>query len=492
MRNVTTWHEAAAGAPLGAPPADGWLRPAAVSAAAALTLAAAAMVALGRLPLNLYDVSFSLDWGRQLIHGQLPDVQVVGASTPHPLSIASGAFAALFGDGALDAMQGVVFLAAGVVAVSLVAIGRACRLGAIGVIAALALAVSEPFVFATLGQATASDLPALAAVFAALALELARPRRGAAPLALLALAGLWRPEAWLLSVAYWAYATRGRDRRTRARLAALALSAPVLWASVDLVLTGNPLYSLTYTQTSTQLASRPTGAAHVPAALWETMSSYLATPVLVGAGLGIALDVWQRRLPRLLLWVLALTAAGFAAIGAAGLPLDDRYALPTMLLLAVFFGFFLAGWRRQRPGWLRRVWIAGALAVAVLSIVNVPGNVRALSSDRSALTAQASIPRALQQLVRQPGLRRLLARCGPVQVSYRIVPLLAYELGRNPKTLLVVDRGVPTAGSVIEPAAGLPAQLFETHAHPVASLIRRGYELAAANADWLIYTRCAA
>ena len=490
MATVTTWTEAPARTPLGPSADERWLRSALLSAGGALVLAAAAMVALGRLPLNLYDVSFTLDWGRELIHGQLPDVQVVGASTPHPLSIVSGAFAALFGEGALDAMQSVLFLAAGVVAVSLVAIGRACRSATAGVIAALALAASEPFVFATLGQATASDLPALAAAIAALALELRRPRRGAATLALLAVAGLWRPEAWLLSIAYWAYATRGRDRRTRARLGGLAIAAPALWGSVDLLLTGNPLYSLTYTHASAELVHRPTGFTSAPAALWATLTGYFGTPVLVGAGLGLILDLWLRRLPRLVVAAAVLTVAGFAALGAAHLPLDDRYALPSAVLAAVFFGFFLAGWRGQRPGWLRRAWMIGAVAVAVLSIVQIPANVRALSTDRSTLTAQARIPRALQQLMRQPELRELLTRCGPVQVSYRIVPFLAYELGRSPKTLLVVDHGVPTAGSLIEPAPGLPAQMFETHSHPVASLTRRGYQLAAANADWLIYTRC--
>jgi len=51
--------------------------------AGALALAVGA--ALGRAPLNLYDVSFSLDWGSDLIHGLVPDVRVSGASTPHPL-----------------------------------------------------------------------------------------------------------------------------------------------------------------------------------------------------------------------------------------------------------------------------------------------------------------------------------------------------------------------------------------------------------------------
>ena len=58
------------------------------------------------------------------------------------------------------------------------------------------------------------------------------------------------------------------------------------------------------------LAQRPTGFTHVPAALWDTMTSYFGTPVLVGGGLGLSLDLWLRRLPRLILVVTILTVAG--------------------------------------------------------------------------------------------------------------------------------------------------------------------------------------
>ena len=47
------------------------------------------------------------------------------------------------------------------------------------------------------------DIPYMALVVWAAALEAARPRRGAPVLLLLALAGLLRPEAWLLAALYW-------------------------------------------------------------------------------------------------------------------------------------------------------------------------------------------------------------------------------------------------------------------------------------------------
>ena len=49
------------------------------------------------------------------------------------------------------------------------------------------------------------DMPFAALVIGAVLLEARRPRRGVAVLALLAVAGLLRPEAWVLAGLYWLY-----------------------------------------------------------------------------------------------------------------------------------------------------------------------------------------------------------------------------------------------------------------------------------------------
>jgi hypothetical protein len=464
-----------------------WASPLLTGTLAAIAVAASAAFVLGRAPLNLYDVSFSLDWGRELIHGAVPDVRVFGAATPHPLSIVFGALAALFGASGLDVMRAVVFLAAGAAFVSLFRLGRACGSIAIGLLAPAALLISEPFMFASLGQATASDLPALAATLAALALEVARPRRGAGPLALLAVAGLWRPEAWLLSLAYLLYCARGRSPRELLRLCLIALSAPALWMATDLVLTGSPMYSLTYTQYSTVAANRPTGFTNVPATLVSTLSSYLSVPVLVGGAAGLALNVWRRRLPRALGLALALTVVAFAALGAAGLPLDARYAGPTTALMAVYFGYFMVGWRELPRAWPRAAWMVAALAIAALIGVNVPSRVQALRSDRDSLSQQARIVADLQKLVRPRAVRDALNRSVAVYASYRIVPVLAYDLSRRPRTLVVNNGGIPDRGAIVLPASPLAKQMFETHGFVNASLARRGYALAYSNASWRVY-----
>jgi hypothetical protein len=460
------------------------------SVALAFALAILLALALGRLPLNLYDVSFSLDWGRELIHGELPDVHAPGASTPHPLSILAGAVAALFSADALDAMRAIVFVAAGAAIVSLLAVGRACGSLALGVVAVVLLAVSQRFVSTTLGQATVSDLPALAAVLAALALELSRPRRGTGPLVALAIAGLLRPEAWLLSAAYWLYLARSVGSRERIRLAALALSAPLLWMLSDTALSGDPLYSLLYTREATVAASRPTGLMHVPRALDETLGGDFPTASLIAATLGVCLDLWLRRLPRLLIAMLALTLLAFAAVGAAKMPIDDRYALPSTVLVAVYFGYFMAGWRLQPDGWLRRSWILAAAVLGVLTLVSIPSSLHALARSRRALSAQAHVETQLGSLLSSSSLRGAIAGCGPVQASYRIVPILAYDLGRRPSTIVTVNTGVPPAGVFVEPSRGLAATEFESHSHPLKSLTRRGYRVASEDGDWLLYMHC--
>lgn len=460
----------------------------ALSAGAILAVAALVGALLGRLPLNLYDVSFTLDWGSDVIHGLVPDVKVVGASTPHPLSIVFGSAAALFGTHALDVMRAVLLASAGATVLALYRLGTAACSAAVGLVSVLVLAVSEPFVSQTLGEATASDLPSLAALLAALAFEVARPRRALAPLVLLAIAGLWRPEPWLVSILYWLYATRGLGRRRRLTLGALALSAPAVWLLGDFIMTGHPLYSLIYTHDSAAAGHRITGLARLPGVLKETLTGYLGVPALIAAFAGVAIDLRRRRMARLLV-VLALTVAGFAGVAVAGLPLDDRYALPTTALLAVYFGYFVAGWRTMPHGSARRLWMAGAAVAVAVVFLQAPGQVKAIDRDHTSFAAQSRAISDLQRLVRPARVKRAVAACGPVQASYRIVPLLAYEIGKRPR-LITAAETVPARGSMLVPATRQAAELFETHLYPPAQFTGRGFTLAFSNASWNLYISC--
>jgi hypothetical protein len=117
----------------------------------------------------------------------------------------------------------------------------------------------------------------------------------------------------------------------------------------------------------------------------------------------------------------------------------------------------------------------------------VPARVRALKSDRASLTQQARIIADLQRLVRPRAIRDALNNSSAVYASYRIVPVLAYDLSRRPRTLVVNNAGIPEGGAIVLPASPLAKQMFETHGFVNASLARRGYALAYSNANWRIY-----
>jgi uncharacterized protein (DUF1778 family) len=453
-----------------------------------LILAAIGELALGTLPLNPIDTGFALDWGRELAHGTLPDVRDLGASTPHPLSIASGLIASLAGPHALDVMQALVLLAASAVVLMLIDIGRAVRLPLVGLAAACVLLANGQFLFSAVALAAPADIPALAAVMGALVLELRRPRRGYAPLCLLAAAGLWRPEVWLLSGAYAAYCAPAVARTSRLRLAALTLIGPAVWLLSDLALTGDPLYSLTYTRWATAVAARPRGIGEVPSVLWSTLTRYFSAPVLVAAGLGVLIDLRGGLLPRVLPAWCAFALIAFAAIGATSLPVLGRYALPTVVATALYAGLFLGGWSRVPRGWARRAWQVAAGGCVALMLSGAPAGLEQLVGEQRHLNELGRLDRDLAAVVGSRAMRSLVTTCPPLQTSYQIVPLLAFDLGTGTASIVRVNAGIPDDGIVVQPARA--QSLFEAQQVPPKAFLRRGFALVAESRDWLAFARC--
>lgn len=456
--------------------------------AAVLGLAIIGRLALGGLPLNPVDTGFTLGWGHELWQGHLPDVRVAGASTPHPLSIISGAVATFAGGSALDVMEDLAVLSASAIVVTLIAIGRIVRVPLAGVAAATILVASGRFLFSSLALAAPSDLPALAAVLGALALELERPRRGYAPLGLLAVAGLWRPEAWLLSLSYACYCAPALRPSTRRNLFFIALMGPGIWATSDLVLTGDPVYSLTYTQWSTAIAARPTGLGNVPSVLWSTLDAYVGVPMLIAASAGLALDLWIGIVPRIVSIWLMLTVTALGLVGAAGLPVISRYALPTVLATTLYCGVFIGGWMRAHRGWLRRGWQLAAGALLLAMFAGVASGMGHLARQRSKLDELGRLDRELGALASDARVRHFVSACPPLEASYQVAPLLAFDLGVSPRTITWADAGIPADGTVVEP--GHSQQLFDARSYRPSAYLKRGYLLLAANDGWLAFTRC--
>ncbi len=148
-----------------------------------------------------YDSFYALLWGRDLLHLQLPDFNVYRAPTEHPLAIAFGMFCSLFGQtGARLMVLGSIasFVA---LTVGLFRLTRLCFGPLVAVLAALLMLTR--LYDANLAAQGYLDLTYLALIVWATALEVERPRRGVPVFVLLALAGLLRPDAWVLAGVYW-------------------------------------------------------------------------------------------------------------------------------------------------------------------------------------------------------------------------------------------------------------------------------------------------
>jgi len=296
----------------------------------AVALGVLARVLYGRGTVG-YDAAWALLWGEQLAGGRVPDLDANGAPTPHPLSIAVYALTSLVGGAGL--VVAVSWLAFGALGVVAFALGTAVYSRWVGALFA-ALLLTRPLLVLEAGQAII-DVPFLALVLAAMTAEARRPRTGWAVPVLLGLAGLLRPEAWPLAIAWALWA--GLVRRDRFALAAAALAAPLVWMALDLVATGDPLHSLHGTRALAEQLGRPreldTAFRSTPSYLRYTLTAPVLWLGLAGCAASIA---WLYARTLLPLAVAGLGLLAFLALGVSGLPLLGRYLLLPAALLALW------------------------------------------------------------------------------------------------------------------------------------------------------------
>jgi hypothetical protein len=449
---------------------------------------------VGQLPLNFYDTAYALMWGRQILHGHLPSYQTPNASTPHPGSVALATLAAAFGtSGSYVVVQSVLFLALGAVGISLLAIGRACFSTAAAVVAVVILLINASFLTKGLAASGLSDMPAAALVVGALALEVRRPRRGTAPLLALALAGLLRPEAWALSGVYWLSLAR---RRTWHRLlvpAGLVLVGPFLWVLSDVIITGRATYSLSTTHA--MLAPNPnyvSGLGNVPRVAIDDLHGLLGDHVSLAAALGIALAaVLAGRAAVTPLATVAAFLGAFAVLGAAQLPLLDRFLLVPAALLPLFFGFLLTAGEhprlRQLPGWSVWRWAWAGAAAAVLAL-HLGQNLTKIADIRGNQREVIMAENGLVTLGKQSDTRRALADCPTIYIALRVphfsgvIPISAYAFDVSPARF-IYEGPSPRFGLQLVPAPAI-GQLFRFK--PQA---RSAYKQVARNSAWSLFAR---
>ncbi|HSZ68765.1 MAG TPA: hypothetical protein VK756_00225 [Solirubrobacteraceae bacterium] len=394
-----------------------------------------------------YDSFYALLWGRDLLHLHLPDFSVYRGPTEHPLAIAFGMLCSIFGQGGarlmvLGSIGSFVTLVAGIYRLT-----RLCFGALVAVLAAL-LMLTRLF-DANLAAQGYLDLTYVALIVWATALEVQRPRRGTPVLALLALAGLLRPDAWVLAGAYWLWcvwptlaraarggtgappgaaarqgagqedaageaASAGAALSPRRLLAytALAASAPLIWVAVDTIVTGDPLYSLHSTAVLAAELERTQGFSAVLAATWRYAVRIDKLPVVVGGIAGALLALWLTpRRARVPLVVLALLLLVYVGEGAGGASVIDRYMLGSSALLLPFCALAIGGWSLLRPGSrLRRVWMAAGAALVLYGALAAV-SVTSLTNARTTLSYHDDFHEGLAAALHAPAVRAELARC---------------------------------------------------------------------------------
>ena len=330
-------------------------------------------------------------------------------------------------------------------------------------------------------------------MLAALAIETRRRRAGWPVLALLDLAGLLRPEAWLFAGVYWLYLWRGSSPRERAALAALVALAPAAVGALGPAVTGRPLWSLTNTRRTAQRAApRDRDRSTCPTTARAGSARCSGRTGSSRGALGGVLALWLTR-SRALLGAAAgvVAVVAFAIVAAAGLPIQDRYVF---LIAAILLRLrrrrpvrlALARRRRSAPparGRARRSVIAVAiLGVDRLAGAALPQDVRRLEApaDQSLVGAAADRRTTSSRSSSTP--RRAARRSA--SRTRRRMPLLALYLHTSPANIVGSARSrrgtyLGPPADAADPYTRVPARPPTTGQHRRERIARRASALVA-------------
>ncbi len=392
-----------------------------------------------------YDSYYALLWGDELLHGQLPSFEAYRAPTEHPLWMVFGAALSLLGQDADRVMVLLTLFAFVALAAGTYKLGRTAFTPFVGALAALL--VLTRFDFPSLAVRAYLDIPFMAAIVWAGALEAARPRRGTPVFLLLAVAGLLRPEAWLLSGAYFLWMSWGADWGERFRYAALTAIGPLGWVATDFIVTGDPLFSLTSTQDLAAELERTRSGGDVISALPGYLRGTVKTPVYFAGLLGLAIAVWKFPLRAIVPVMLFLAGVfTFLATGLAGLSVIVRYLLVPSVMMTLFAAVTLGGWTMVPRGTrLRRAWAIGAALVTVLGLAYTAYRPPSLERFNNELSFRGEQGQSLHRLLETTAVERAL-RCGAVSVpTHKLIPDTRWVLGLGESD--VVARSDPAAAS---------------------------------------------
>jgi hypothetical protein len=133
---------------------------------------------------------------------------------------------------------------------------------------------------------------------------------------------------------------------------------------------------------------------------------------------------------------------GFLVLGAAQLPLLDRFLLLPAAVLAVFAGYALAGWTGA-TGRTRRVWQAVALAWGLVCLWFVPSQLERLGDVPAYLDGQRAQQDGLRSVARR------LPPCAPLSTgTTAATPWLALYGDRQAEEIRLALRP-PGSGTLV-------------------------------------------
>ena len=447
-----------------------------------------------------YDTYYTLLWGQEIFHGHLPDYHVLRPPTPHPLATFVGWLMAPFGTSSDRLLVLVSLLLFVALLVILFRFTQRLLGSLVALIAVVIVLTRTDLEF--LALRAMFDLPFYVLVFGAAALELRRPRCGWPVLALLALAGLLRPEAWLLGGVYWLWLIPVTPRPQLVRLAVLVVIAPILWLLADLIVEGQPLYSLTETREVAGQFGRQRGLLQAIKLIPDHVAANDKVVVVGLGGLGLleALYILRRRaaLPVVL---GALGVLTFLIIAAAGLSAIPRYLTIPSLLLSLCVAVTLGGWTLMTD---RRARIAG-VAIAVFALLVIAWRAPSYRKDARVLDHQATFVskqhQSLFAVLDDPRVVALMAHCRPLTVpTHSTIPIIRYKTGlaKHAVQATIAQRQAPRAGLLFvnktfnfEPAAARSALGQGSKSHkPWSNRKLPGFDRVARHGKWTVYARC--
>lgn len=465
-----------------------------------------------------YDSYYSMLWAREALDGTMPVFEAYRAPTPHPLATIVGGIISPLGHGAERVWIALCVLSFVLLVVGVYKLAREAFTPLVGLVAGALICTRFDFPFyAARGYI---DIAYMALVVWAAVLEARHPRRGTPVLLLLALAGGLRPEAWLMSGLYFLWVAWPASWAQRVKFAALAALGPLVWAGSDWIVTGDFLYSLTYTSGFAEELGRNKSGGDIPAAMWAFLVKLDKFPVLAGgiAGFAAALVL----VPRRMVWPAVLLAVGigtFGVLGLAGFSVIDRYLLVASLMVMVFAAVAIAGWTMLVEGSrLRKAWAVAAALLVVYGIVFTATRVN-LSRLDNELKFRGDAHGALHDILADPKVRAGM-RCGPINVpNHKLVPDVRWmldlpndavltrseairvvpdtvkgaERARQQRRTRAVARRIEAGGVQLIPHERLAlfrqALVSETD-DPVTVLPLPGYERVAVSDYYSAYVRC--